>query len=483
MLVRVTDKSLIVMNHKVINLLWIAVEKFGMTLISIATFFIYAKILSPYEFGLGVLALSVGQGVAIMFGSLFEDPLVQKKNASSMHFNTALWGGLIISSVLIVFLSVLISNLDLEKRLFWLMWISLLHILLFSLSSIYVAQCRRANEFSVLAKRAVVSRLTGAVVGIVLVLNNFGAIAIVLQSLVFEVIGFLYLFFRSKFKVGKMFDIGLLKQLLSIGWVLCLRRLSWDSATRGLPIVLGIVANPVIVGLYGFAWRIVEMPRSAVFGGLMSYALPTFSRHQNNQINIEELFLNSTQFTYLLLAPFFTGLAVIAPTLIHAFFGAEWHDAILPTQILCIAALISLSRIYAVVCSTAIAKPKTALLSDLIGTITALTIGFFLGGEFGALAAAGAMLVRSLITFPFSIIGMKKITGIEYINQIKILLPGIVSCLFMFFIVYYARSFLIATPIIIQLFFECVIGAASYFFAVFLIYPKWINDLKKMLGK
>jgi len=470
-------------SSKLIKLLWIAIEKFGMTIVSIITFFIYARLLSPSEFGLGVLALSVGQSVSIMFGNLFEDALVQNKEPQEIHYYTAFWGSLVIS-ILLIFSILLISYLVVsDDNLLILIFISLFHILFVGLYTIYVAQCRRLGQFSILAKRSVIARLTGASVGMIMAFGGYGALVLVIQSLLFEVIGFIYLFLHSKFKIKARFDWRVFKQLLSIGWLLCLRRLSWDAAIRGIPIILGSVSTMASVGVYGFSWRIVEMPRSAIFSGLMSYALPVFSRRQDDRRQISSLFLNSTKFTYLAIVPLFVGLGLVCPSLIKGVFGDKWIDAILPIQILCIVAVISLSRVYAIVSFTAVKKPSTALFSDLCGTMFALTITAYYGGEYGVYAASSAMLIRVLITFPFSINGLKILLDISRFKQVYVLLPTMAASILMMLSVYCLNLILVEQSLFTKFITECIVGFIGYVVGCFIFFPHWIREFKEFLNR
>ncbi|CCN37496.1 putative Polysaccharide biosynthesis protein [Vibrio nigripulchritudo SO65] len=470
------------MNSRVIKLLWIAFEKFGMTIVSIATFFIYAKLLTPLVFGMAVLALSIGQGVAVIFGNLFEDALVQHKDPQSTHFDTAFWGGISISAVLSFSILGICWFLAIDPALFNLIAFSLLHIVLVSVTSLYVAKLRRIGRFDTLAKRSMLSRLVGAGAGIGLVLYGFGSVAVVAQSVIIEIVGLAYLLFVTNHRIGLSFQRKAFFELSSVGWMLCVRRLSWDASIRGIPILLGMTAGTAAVGLFGFAWRIVEMPRSAIASGLLSYALPVFSRRQKQKEELCQLFQLSTKFTAMIVTPLFVGLALVAPTLVPWLFGDKWLDAILPTQIFALVAVISLARIYVPVSFTAVAKPSTALISDLVGTIAALTVTAMFGAAYGAMAAALGMLLRVFVTMPFSMKGYSKIFGLNGFNQIKPVSSAWLASLGMVFAVVISGQFIESSLEVIFLA-TCLIGAASYVVCMKLVYPSWQQDLRQFLNR
>ncbi|HLV18004.1 MAG TPA: polysaccharide biosynthesis protein, partial [Pseudomonas sp.] len=65
-------------RERLARLAWIFSEKFGLILLSMLSFFVFAHLLSPEELGLGVLIIVIVELVALLFSSLIEDPLVRQ---------------------------------------------------------------------------------------------------------------------------------------------------------------------------------------------------------------------------------------------------------------------------------------------------------------------------------------------------------------------------------------------------------------------
>ncbi|MGR5094389.1 oligosaccharide flippase family protein [Vibrio maritimus] len=412
-------------NNRITKLLWIATEKGGMTLVSIVTFFVYAKLLTPEQFGYAIFALAVGQGIAMIFANLFEDALIQQSAPSTKHYDTAFWGGLIFSLLSCSLVAIWLLSTQSNRVLTELIAFSLLIIVFVGMSSIYVANARMEGDFKLLAKRSVIARLIGAACGITMAFKGFGPLSVVIQAVLIEVISFFYLAVRRPQRIG--FDVGIteFKELSAIGWLLCLRRLSWDGTTRGLPLILGTVAGPAAVGLFGFAWRTVEMPRSAISSGLMSYALPAFSRKKDDKEELQELFIGMTRYTALLVVPLFVGLAATAPTLIPLIFGDKWLEAIVPVQVMSLIGLVSLLRVYAPSLFTALARPNVSLTSDIVSTVSALVCTLILADDFGVYAAVFGLITRSIISVPFSVMGINKVLKLNSFTQLS---PVVVPC-------------------------------------------------------
>ena len=462
--------------------MWIAVEKFGMTLLSLTTFFIYAKLLNPFEFGMAVLALSIGQGLALIFGSLFQDALVQHQSPTSHHFDTAFVAGISISALLSLFVLLICYLLNLEQALINLIAFSLLHIVLVSVSSVYVAILRREGRFDTLAKFSLLSRVVGATAGIGMALNGMGSLAVVAQSVMIELVGLAYLIINSKHRMGLRIKRDCFIELCSFGSMLSLRRMSWDVSIRGIPIVLGMSAGTAAVGLFGFAWRLVEMPRSAIASGLLSYALPVFSRRQHQKKELCQLFQNSTKFTAMIVTPLFVGLALVAPTLIPWLFDDKWIEAIVPTQLMAIVAVLSMARIYVPVSFTAVARPSTALFSDIVASIVALTITALFGASHGVMAAVFALMVRILVTLPFTMKGYTNIFGLSWVNQIRPLTAAWFASLGMATAVLTFLQLIELTPAILFAA-SATIGVISYLLIICVVYPSWHKDFRQFLSR
>jgi O-antigen/teichoic acid export membrane protein len=471
------------MNSRIIKLFWIAIEKFGATIISVCSFMFYAKFLTPEEFGLAIIALSIGQGCSLIIGSLFEDALIQAKDKNNIYYNTAFWYGNFISIIVIAMTSVICYLIVDDMKLFYLIEMSLISITLVSSTTPYIASLRCEGKFNVIAKRVIISRVIATFIGIAMVSNHAGSISLVVQSILGDLFGLMILFHSHRtLKLGLKTDLNIFKKLARVGVLLCIRRLSWDLTVRGVPLVLGGVSGAVAVGNYGFAWRLVEMPRSAIVSGLMSYALPVFSRRQSNYSALIGLYKKTTCFVSIFFTPLFIGLAAVAPTFIPLVFGDKWIDAVLPTQVFAITATISVTRMFANVSFTAVGKPNVALLSDVIGSVVVIAITGFVADDIGVAGAALAMLVRSFLVYPFSLQGFKRIFGLSWYGQLKPVSIPIISVVIMTLSIAGIGHYIDMDSLLLDFLTQCTIGAFFYIVTIFTLFPNVLSEMKVFLN-
>ncbi|GGA64537.1 lipopolysaccharide biosynthesis protein [Neiella marina] len=464
------------MSSRIAKLLWIATEKVGLTLLSLVTFFVYAKFLGPSELGLAILALSIVQGLALVFANLFEDALVRHQQPSPSDFHSAFWGGLVLTSGLS--LVVLLAAYSwLSQPLAALVYWALPILPLTATTSIYVAQLRRQGQFKLLSQRQLLGRTCGALFGLAMIAGGYGALAIIGQALIGSILGFATLLIGAEYRPRWQLKMNHATALVSVGWPLALKRLSWDALIRGIPLVLGVVSGAAAVGFYSLAWRLVEMPRSAMVSGILSYALPVFSRRQQDSTQLQTLFCDATKATSLFLVPCFVGLAALVPIVVPWIFGPEWQPAVLPAQVLAIAMAISCTRVFVPVAFTAVSKTSTNLIVDMTTSALALVITCIAGPVWGALAGAMAMLLRVLIALPFGILALQRVVGIDANSQWHAVRPVILAS---FLMMAFVSAIVANVPLsaLVTSGLALFVGIAAYGISLSLINPSWWRDLR-----
>src|SRR5690606_30892097 len=78
-------------RERLTRLAWIFSEKFGLILLSMLSFFVFAHLLTPEELGVGVLIIVIVELVGLLFSSLIEDPLVRRPQVTPRQRATAFW--------------------------------------------------------------------------------------------------------------------------------------------------------------------------------------------------------------------------------------------------------------------------------------------------------------------------------------------------------------------------------------------------------
>jgi O-antigen/teichoic acid export membrane protein len=89
--------------------------------------------------------------------------------------------------------------------------------------------------------------------------------------------------------------------------------------------------------LYTRAYGLMNLPHTYAASVVSSVLFPAFSQVQGDPARLRRGYLLATAVTAMVAAPALGTLAVAAPHLVVAVYGAEWAGAVVPLQILCVA--------------------------------------------------------------------------------------------------------------------------------------------------
>lgn len=463
------------MTGKNYSIIWVMIEKFGGTFVSVASFFVFAFLLSPSEIGVAAIVLAISLGVAQVASTLYQDPLVCIEKLSIKKLSSVVWGSVFVSGFLYFFIFVCayfyVDSIDFKNLLL----LSVITVPILSICSIYTAILRRRNKFKILSNILLISKIIGATAGITLAFNGFGASAMVYQALLAELLTLILFIKFQKIRLVFYFSFNEFKQIVWQGSFLLVRKLSWESCIKGLPLLVGAIAGTAAAGLFTFAWRIVNMPAASINAGLLSYVLPKLARVKHDRQLISKEFIKFTGFTMLVCCPLFIGLAAVTSPLIEVLFEGKWADAVFSIQLLCFYVVVGISRIYVPSVFTAIGKPSVSLGADILATITCLLVCYFLIDIYGHVAGVIAILIRQLIIYPVSLYVMKSHLNIGYFAQMKNFIFYFMCSFTMFNLVLLFQKYSGFEPLL-ELVLSIFIGAFFYV-AVILIFDSEIKNL------
>lgn len=382
------------MRHRLVNLAWIFYEKFSLIGLSIGSFMVFALLLGPEQFGLGVLAVTLVEAIGIIYCSIIEDPLVRRTRCSkSLYASVFCFGGLLAlgSATMLVAGSLLFGASELFIGLVALAGVKLVATVL---SRPFVADLRRKRNFKSLANRTLAGKLIGTTVGILAALWGAGAWAVVLQAVMMETVSLILLLYWHHDLVSSKADIHRFGLIFRAGLPLGVKMFSRGMLVRAITLVLGMVSDATTVGYFAFANRLVDLPRLALSDGLLSYALPAIAKRANQGPDVGRFVSSISLSTTTLLAPLFLGAMVLGGDLIHLLFDAKWQLAITPFQCLCLLAALRCLVLYVPATLIALGKARWGMEADLLLLLGALLITWLYGSEWGAMAAVAAMALQ-----------------------------------------------------------------------------------------
>nr|WP_256591079.1 MULTISPECIES: oligosaccharide flippase family protein [unclassified Pseudomonas] len=160
-------------NQRLVTLTWIFTEKFGLIFLSMITFVVYARLLSPEELGVGTVIIAIVEVIGILYSSILEDPLVRQEHLDDRHISTAFWVAVLASLVSILMITCVAWLCLTSNALRWMTAVASVKILFTMMARVYVVQMRRTSNFRMLASRTLLGKVFGGVAGIAVALGGW----------------------------------------------------------------------------------------------------------------------------------------------------------------------------------------------------------------------------------------------------------------------------------------------------------------------
>ena len=143
------------------------------------------------------------------------------------------------------------------------------------------------------------------------------------------------------------------------------------------------------VGLFTAAAAVAEMPVQLP-PLLLSALLPRFSEQHGlgAQDDMHRLYRTMTSLVAMVIMPLCLGIAAIAPVLVPLLFGAQFADAVPIASVLLTAAAISSLGVTTAYLLQSMGKAGFLLMSNAVGLVGTIALGFLLIPRFGLMGAA-----------------------------------------------------------------------------------------------
>lgn len=297
----------------------------------VATFtFILARKVSPAEFGLVGVAAIWNTFLHLFLELGFGAALVQRSDINPRQMSAALLlnlaGGLSLT-VFSFFASGHVASLLNEPAAQPVIASLSVCFFITSAASTQIALAQRDLRFKDLALRDFTANSVAIVAGIILALANFGVWAVVISSLLLNILNALFVWRLTAFRFqlpsvadfGDVFPYGA-KVFLFTGLKYFLR--SIDS------IAVGFLFGAERLGLYNFANRVTGAPTKALQLGLASFLFPRAAKVQDDFAKLQDLFWLSFKTLAYPMALFSLALFTVGTDMILGIFGAQWAPAI-----------------------------------------------------------------------------------------------------------------------------------------------------------
>lgn len=462
---------------------WTAVSGWAQALVSLVAFGFVAATLSPSEIGaFGIAMLAIGFA-ELVFAAPLAEALQQRESLRRAHVTSTFWVSLAlacsVATGLVLGSGPLASLFETPLAAPLVSWMALALPLSAATSVAHAMLARRMQFDRISQLSAVATCLSGltTVVSLIVGLNIWALVVGDITGRSVKLLGFWWL---SKLTIGRPTQLGAFSELARFNTdTVATYLLGYldNAAPRALT---GLLLGSSALGYYVVAERVLDMLSRLVLTPLASVAMAATARVQSDPEELKRLVMSLYRMAAIIGYPAFIGAALIVPD-IARLFGDKWLGAVIAAQLLLLVGLRTTTGIFNISILRGLGRSRDPLL--LLGSGFALQLAMIpaAASAWGVTGVAGAMLVRTLLTWPLGLWLVKRATALKIWRQAIVGFQAFAASLFMTGIVV---AVLEATPALqptSRIALGIFAGGAGYLAIMGLVHRGAVVDAARML--
>ncbi|WP_307291407.1 lipopolysaccharide biosynthesis protein [Pedobacter agri] len=408
---------------------WALVEKFSIQLMTFVISIVLARLLSPKDFGLIVLAtIFSGISAAISDGG-FEKTLIQKKEISPVQIDTVFYVNValgIILTVTLYFSAGYIAVFFKEPKLSEVVKFISIGTFLNALSQVQRALLMKELQFKKISIASIIGgSFGGGIVGISLAVSGFGVWALVFSSLAAQFLVVVVFWTKSNWYPSLRFSFSSIKGMLPFGLNILFSSILFFFIQQFSNFIIGKYYSGRDLGLVNRGSKTPEMVTGVLHSVVLKIAFPFFAKSQNDNILFNKLLKRIVQtvgfFTFPLLFLIFANAHDITIFL----FTDKWVSSVIFLQIFCFIKIFDpfVTLFREVILSQGYAKMLSVAIT-ITSVIEVLLI--LVGVSIGLHYVVFAMLASVIFQYIYYVLLLYRQINIPVLEQLKWISPYLV---------------------------------------------------------
>ncbi len=268
------------------NVVWSALEAGGAAVFSVTSAFLVARLIGPFELGIGAAIVAVHVLLWVAVNSLFADAIVQRAQMDVDILSSAVWAATaagVLAMPVQIGMGWLLAEIMDDPRLLAMAIVLAAPLPFVGMGGALQGKLTRERRYRILAARTLIGQGVGMVTGIVCALQHAGAWAPVAQQAVVSAISAGVLIAAAGWRPAAMFDRTHVQALLRTGLPLTASTLVQIGRYRVFALLIGATSGPAALGQVHIAFRLVDTLREITFTALWRLLLPILSEFQHDR--------------------------------------------------------------------------------------------------------------------------------------------------------------------------------------------------------
>ena len=470
-------------NKEVNSILWSGIERFSAQGAQFLLSILIARLVTPSDYGL-IAMLTIFLSVAQQFvDSGFSNAIIQKTDRKEIDYYTVFYFNLIISIIIYAvlfwcspYIAIFYSEPDLEIVAKWIG----LNIILTAFYIVPRTKFVIDLNFKIQTKISFVAVVVSGVVGIVLASYGYGVWALVVQSLLNSLISLSLYWGLSKWKLKFIFSWFSFKTLFSFGYKLLVVGMLHVIFANIYTLIIGRRFAVTDVGYFNRSQTFATFPSVNITSIICRVLYPIQCHVQNDDYLFKRKFIQYLRATIYIVFPLMICLCVLAKPFILVVLNEKWLSISSILSILCIAYMWYPLTALNWQLLTAKGRSDLALKAEIVGKVLSILI-LLLTLPFGIMVICYGIIIANVVDIIIIIYYGRKITGIGYLLELRILYPIVFISLIMSGGMY-VTQFLFVNPYL-QLIIGVIVGGSIYLSLSFMLKLEETRVIKQIFRK
>ncbi|MEQ8723537.1 MAG: lipopolysaccharide biosynthesis protein [Sandaracinaceae bacterium] len=374
-----------------------------------------ARLLSPREFG--VLAMVT---VLLGFGNLlaelgFTAALIQRKDLSPAHLDSAVWLTLESGSLLGIGFALAapaVARFYSEPQLVAVTRVMAVNFVLVPTAAVQLALMQREMRFKKLAAIGVGKVVLAGAVGVTLAALDQGIWSLVAHSLCLSAFGTAGLWLFSSWRPRLRFSVSSARELWDYSGSLIGFGVANFWARNADNILVGRFIGATGLGIYSRAYSTMLLPLNQIAAVLTTVMFPALASIQDDRERLASVYLRAVGGVALVTTPVMLGVFVLAEDFVLAVFGSQWAGVVPVLQVLVLLGVMqslasTVGWLYQALGHTRMMF-RWGLFSSAV-IVAAIGVGVWMGSPVsvaGAYAGASVLLTPLALLLPGRLVGL-----------------------------------------------------------------------------
>jgi PST family polysaccharide transporter len=412
---------------------WLVVTRAVITILSMLSIFILARLLTPEDFGLVAIASVIATLLQSMVQIPVSQALIAIEKPIKEHFDTAFTINIIrtsLISLVLLTLALPIANFYDEPKVTSILIVFSIAALASGFTNPKFVIFEKSLNFSYLFFTNTLSKVLAIGVSIAIAFYTESYWALVIGSVITQMLNvvFTYCFlpYLPKFSLQKQEEILSFSIWVSLSHVI--NNINWKLDQ----LLIGKFFGTASLGVYNIGNELASLPTRETTTPLNRALFPAFSQLIHQPERFTNAYLTSISIFYSIILPIGFGLALVAEPLVLLALGKQWSGAIIVLEML--AATYAVACIASVTKAIAMATGKTKMIfkRDIVFFVVKVIRSFAGLYLYGFLGLLYSKLVNIVFLMAYNFVLVKHLLNINVMQQMSVLSRPTLSVCFMF---------------------------------------------------